>query len=55
MELINPFKDIPENAKLVIKRGRVIDPLSGTDKVMDLAIQGGKISSVRESIEVAKG
>lgn len=55
MELIDPFKDIPENAKLVIKRGRVIDPLSKTDKIMDLAIQGGKISSVRESIEVARG
>ncbi len=55
MELINPFKDIPENAKFVIKRGRVIDPLSKTDKIMGLAIQGGKISSVRESIEVARG
>jgi len=55
MELIDPFKDIPENAKLVIKQGRVIDPLSKTDKIMDLAIQGGKISSVRESIEVARG
>lgn len=55
MELINPFKDIPENAKLVVKRGRVIDPLSNTDKIMDLAIQGGKISSVRESIELVKG
>jgi len=55
MELINPFKDIPDNAKLVIKRGRVIDPLSKTDRVMDLSIQDGKISSVSESIEVAKG
>jgi len=55
MELVNPFKDIPENAKLILKRGRIIDPFSKMDKVMDLAIRGGKILSVRESIEAARG
>lgn len=55
MELVNPFKEIPEDSKLVIKRGRVIDPFSKMDKVMDLAIRDGKILSVRESIEAARG
>jgi predicted amidohydrolase len=55
MELIDPSRNIPENAKLVIKKGRVIDPLSKTDKVMDLAIQGGRIHSVKESVEVTRG
>jgi hypothetical protein len=55
MELIDPSKNIPDNAKLVIKKGRVIDPLSKTDKIMDLAVRDGKILSVKESIELSRG
>jgi len=34
---------------LVIRGGRVIDPASGTDRVLDLAIDGGAISAMAES------
>ncbi len=30
-------------ATLVIKNGRVLDPASGTDKALDVVIDGGKV------------
>jgi len=37
-------------SKLLIKNGRVIDPLSNTDRVMDILVQENKIVDMREEI-----
>ena len=31
---------------LLIKNGRVVDPVSGVDKVMDVLVDGGRIAAV---------
>ena len=36
----------PGSFDLVLKGGRVIDPASGTDAILDVAISGGKIAAV---------
>ncbi len=36
--------------KLVIKNGRIIDPASGTDAVMDVLVEGSTIAEIGESI-----
>ena len=38
---------------LLIKNGRVIDPASGTDEMLDVLIDGGKILEVRKQIAAA--
>jgi dihydroorotase len=37
--------------KLLIKNGRVIDPLSGTDETLDILIEKGKIADIKAKIE----
>lgn len=39
-------------AKLLINNGRVIDPASGRDEVLDVLIEGGVIKEISERIEV---
>jgi dihydroorotase len=39
--------------ELLIKGGRVIDPASGIDGVMDVAVSGGRIAAVRRGIAIA--
>lgn len=36
---------------VLIKNGRVLDPLTGTDAIMDVLIDGDRIKEVRENIE----
>lgn len=38
---------------LLIKSGRVIDPLNGRDEVADVLVENGKIGAVQENIKVA--
>lgn len=37
--------------KLLIKNGRVVDPASGTDAVLDILLAGGKIAEIKARIE----
>ena len=38
---------------LLIKKGRVVDPSQGIDAVMDVALAGGKVAAVAESLAEA--
>jgi Amidohydrolase family len=38
------------NAEIVLRGGRVIDPETGTDQVMDVAINGGQITEVGQGL-----
>ncbi|MEI6387404.1 MAG: D-glutamate deacylase, partial [Spirochaetota bacterium] len=40
--------------ELVIRGGRVIDPASGVDAVMDLAVKAGKIAALSTSTLVGR-
>jgi dihydroorotase len=42
--------DAPRPSRLLIRRGRVIDPASGTDKVMDVAISDGRITAMGKNL-----
>jgi dihydroorotase len=40
-----------KTVKLLIKNGRVIDPLSGTDETLDILLDRGKIVEIKQKIE----
>ena len=42
-----------KNAKILIKRGRVIDPLTGIDQIADVLIIDNKIQSVDTNIDLS--
>ena len=44
-----------KNAKTLIKRGRVIDPLTGIDQIADVLIIDNKIQSVDTNIDLSAG
>ena len=44
------FLWIKENAMVVIKNGRVMDPKTGLDQVCDLRIEGKKIVEIAENL-----
>jgi dihydroorotase len=46
---------LPGAYDLVLKGGRVIDPASGTDAVLDIAVAGGKIAAVGADLPVPAG
>ncbi|MQG07617.1 MAG: hypothetical protein FI684_01085, partial [SAR202 cluster bacterium] len=41
-----------KEAKILIKRGRVIDPLTGIDQIADVLISDNKIQSVDTNIDL---
>jgi adenine deaminase len=55
MELINAANNQADTGRIILKGGRVIDPFSRTDKILDLAIKDGRIESVNESISPKRG
>ena len=44
---------MPETDSLLIKNGRVVDPASGIDEILDVLITNGKIDTVQAGIESA--
>ena len=36
---------------ILIKNGRVVDPVTGTDQVLDVLLEGDRIKKVREELE----
>ena len=42
---------MPETESLLIKNGRVVDPASGIDEILDVLITNGKIDTVKAGIE----
>ena len=42
-------------SKLLIKSGRIIDPLQGIDKIADLLVKEGTIYSIEENIDTQEG
>ena len=45
--------DLKLKHDLVLKGGRVIDPMQGLDAVRDIAFSGGRVSAVVESLDGA--
>lgn len=45
---------LAQSYDFVIKGGHIIDPLNNIDKVMDLAIKGGKIAAIKKNIPDAQ-
>ena len=39
--------------KIVIKKGRLIDPAQGVDATLDLMIENGKIAAIAENLDTA--
>ena len=46
---------LPGAFDMVLKGGRVIDPASGTDAILDIAIGGGTIAAVGAAVQVPRG
>jgi dihydroorotase len=42
---------MPETESLLIKNGRVVDPASGVDEILDVLITNGKIDTIKAGIE----
>jgi len=55
MQLIDSAKNVGDSGRIILKGGRVIDPFSKTDKVLDLLIKDGRIDSIGESISPKRG
>lgn len=45
---------LAQSYEIVIKGGHIIDPVNNIDKVMDLAIKGGKIAAIKKNIPDAQ-
>jgi len=45
---------LAQSYDIVIKGGHIIDPVNNIDKVMDLAIKGGKIAAIKKNIPNAQ-
>lgn len=45
---------LAQSYDIVIKGGHIIDPVNNIDKVMDLAIKGGKIAAIKKNIPDAQ-
>ena len=45
---------LAQSYDIVIKGGHIIDPVNNIDKVMDLAIKGGKIAAIKKNIPAAQ-
>ena len=41
-------------AEIILKAGRVIDPASGTEDILDVSISGNKILQLGKNIEAAE-
>ena len=55
MVLIDAAGNLRDTGRTILKGGRVIDPFSKTDRVLDLALKDGRIDSIKESINPKPG
>lgn len=53
--LHDPIGSLPLSGRLLLKGGRVIDPMNGIDDILDIAVEGHRISDVSSDIKPERG
>lgn len=54
-KLIDPFSDLAENGRLILKNGTVVDPKNNIEEVKDIVIYGGVIQEIGSDLVSEEG